>query len=198
MPSERLLLAAEEFNRIAERMAAPGRCDPTLSFETPQLAEVVCVWRDKASGRNMPLRRDMDARTLKAYLPNVAIVDVVESGDMRRYRFRVMGTSISQVLGDHTGKFIDEAIVSPFCERWCAAMDAALMAGGPIRVTGRVEYRQRDHLVMELMLAPIGPRDESAEAVLVVAYATSSARHVFDPLVRNTVSAQPGNKTLSL
>jgi len=197
MTNIRAQRAAEEFNRFAERMAAPGRCDPSLSFDTAALAEAASVWRDKAAGRDMPLRRDMGARTLKPFLPNVVILDIVEDNAARRYRVRLMGTSIAQVLGDHTGKYLDETITPPFRDRWSMAIEAALSAGVPIRLSGRVDYGGHDYLAMELMLAPFEQRGESAAAVLVVAYTRYSARHIFDPLVRNTVSSALPRKSLA-
>jgi hypothetical protein len=189
MANERLLRAADTFNRFAEQAGAPSRCDPSLSFETPELMQVTALWRDKSAGREMPLRRDMNARTLKAYLPQIIIADIVGDERRRRYRFRLMGTSISRVFGDHTGKFLDEAIVSPYRERWTAAIDTAVEAGGPVRLSGRIEYKQLDYLSMEIFLAPIEQRDNRAEAVLVAAYSKYSARHVFEPMVRNKLSA---------
>jgi hypothetical protein len=190
MVNERLIRAADDFNRFAEQTGAPSRCDSSLSFETPELVEVAALWRDKSAGRDMPLRRDMNARALKAYLPHITIADVVHDGERRRYRFRLMGTSIARMFGDHTGRFLDEAIVSPFRERWTAAFDAAFQAGGPIRLSGRIEYRELDYLAMEIFLAPIEQRDEKAEFILAATYSKVSARQVFDPMVRNKVSAQ--------
>jgi hypothetical protein len=189
MANERLLHAADNFNRFAEQAGAPSRCDPSLSFETPELMQVAALWRDKSAGRGMPLRRDMSARALKAYLPHIIVVDVVEDRERRRYRFRLMGTSIARVFGDHTGKFLDEAIVSPYRERWTAAIDTAVEANGPVRLSGRIEYRQLDYLAMEIFLGPIEQHDEKAESVLVAAYSKFSARHVFEPMVRNKLSA---------
>ena len=200
MTDQRHLHATEEFNRFAERVGAQGRCDPSLSFSAPELLKVLAIWREKASGRTVPLRGDMNARTLSAFLPHVIIVDVVERSDERRFRLRLMGTTITRMLGDHTGQFVDEAFASPFRERWAVAIATALDAGSPIRLFGRLEYKARDFVETEFLLAPVEPCAASAEAVLIVAYAKYSARHVFEPLVRNTVSmrsarpsAAPGN-----
>jgi hypothetical protein len=188
MPTARS--AAETFNRFAETTAAPSRCDPMLAFETPELAHALLLWQEKAGAHGMPSRRDLGARALKAVLPNVVIVDAVGDGPTRRYRFRLEGTALTELLGDHTGKFFDEAVVSPFRERWSAMMDATLDGGAPLRFFGRIEYDTQDYLSMELLLAPLS--DEGAQAVLLVGYARSSAPEMFRPLIKNTVTAQPG------
>jgi hypothetical protein len=194
MTDQRYLHATEEFNRFAEHAGAQGRCDPSLSFSAPELHRVLAIWREKAAGRTMPLRIDMNARTLSPFLPHVIIVDVVESSDERRFRLRLMGTTITRMLGDHTGQFVDEAFASPFRERWAVAIGTALDAGGPIRLSGRLEYKAHDFVETEFLLAPVEPCAGSAEAVLIVAYAKYSARHVFEPLVRNTVSMSSGKQ----
>jgi hypothetical protein len=187
MPTDRASAAAEEFNRFAERTAAPSRCDATLAFETLALTKALALWREKAGGREIPSRHDFGAHVLKAYLPTVAIVEAVDESNTRRYRFRLMGTAIADLLGDHTGKFIDEAVVSPFRERWSAAMGAALAAGAPLRLFGRVEYNNLNFLSMELLLAPM--RDDLAQSILIVSHAHSSNLHSFRPLAKDTVSA---------
>ena len=187
MPTDRALAAAEEFNRFAERTDAPSRCDPTLAFETPALTNALALWQEKAVGREIPSRRDFSAHALKAYLPTVAIVEAVDEGDARRYRFRLMGTAIADLLGDYTGKFIDEAVASPFRERWLTMMGAPLAAGAPLRFFGRVGYNDLNYLSMELLFAPM--RDEGAQSILIVTHAHSSALHTFKPLAKDKVSA---------
>ena len=166
----------------------PARCDPALDFEHSQLNEAVELWRQTAQGREMPRRRDMTARALKQFLPNLAIVDAVDNGGVCRFRMRLMGTALAELLGDHTGRFIDEFVRSPFHERWCAIFSAAIAAGEPVRVFGRIEYRQLDYIAIEMMAAPIDGSPSAAKAVLIVAQTSFSARHVFAPLVRNRIS----------
>ena len=187
MPTDRALAAAEEFNRFAERTDAPSRCDPTLAFETPALTNALALWQEKAVGREIPSRRDFSAHALKAHLPTVAIVDAVDEGGVRRYRFRLMGTAVADLLGDHTGKFVDEAVVSPFRERWATMMGAALAAGAPLRFFGRVEYNNLNFLAMELLFAPT--RDGDGQSILIVTHARSSGLHAFKPMAKDTLTA---------
>ena len=167
----------------------PAKCDGSAQFENQKLADAAAMWHEKARDVALPPRNEFSARALKPYLPNVVVADIVEEGDRRRFRFRLMGTAIAELLGDHTGKFLDEAIVSPYRERWSALLDAANKAACPLRIHGRLEYQQQNYIAMELMLAPLGPDPGRAGAVLVIAYANYSARHVFEPLVRKKITA---------
>src|SRR5262249_39937197 len=148
---------ADEFNRFAEGMGMPAQCDSFSRFENQKLADAAAMWHEKAKRTALPARDEFSARVLKPYLPNVIVADVVEKADRRRFWFRLMGTSVAELLGDHTGKFLDEAVVSPYRERWSAVLDAANKAGCPLRIHGRLEYQQQNYLAMELMLAPLGP-----------------------------------------
>jgi hypothetical protein len=188
MTNVRAEQAAAEFNRFAEGMGMPAKCDAALDFENRKLADAAAIWREKSSQSALPPRSEFCARTLKSYLPNVIVADAVEESGRCRFWFRLMGTTISELLGDHTGKFLDDAIVSPFRERWSAVLDSANKAGCPMRIHGRLEYQQQNYLSMELMVAPLGPDTGRAPAVLAIAYANYSARHVFEPLVRNRIS----------
>jgi hypothetical protein len=157
------------------RNAEAGRCRRSLAGKT--------------RNHQLPPRREFNARTLRAFLPNVIIADCMEDNGKRRYRFRLMGTAVSALLGDHTGKFLDEAVIYPYTERWFAVLDAANNAGCPLRIFGQLEYRQQDYLAMEMIVAPLGTATGRADAVLVIAYASYSAQHVFQPLVKNKITA---------
>jgi hypothetical protein len=190
MPSARAQHAADELNRFAERVGMPGRCDPRLDFENPELNDAVRLWWNMSEGRALPLRAKMTARVLKPFLPNVALVDMVEDAGTNRFRLRLMGTALASLLGDYTGKFVDDAIVSPFRERWSAVLGAGFATDEPLRIFGRLEYRRLNHVALELMVAPLCVDGPLASSVLVVAHIDSSGRHVFEPLVRNRISGR--------
>lgn len=190
MPTARACQSAEDFNRFAEGMNMPARCDARLRFAASNLKSAAAVWYEKAGDDELPHRRAFNARSLKAFLPNVIIADSVEENGRRRYRFRLMGTAICELLGDHTGKFLDEAVLPPFRERWFAVLDSANQAGCPLRIFGRLEYREQDYLALEFMVAPLGTRPGHADAVLAIAHASYSARHVFEPLVKDKITSQ--------
>lgn len=189
MPTNRVQRAAEEFNKAAQRTRMPGRCDETCSFESTKLSGVVDLWREKSSAGGVPVRSDFNARTLQQFLPNVMMVDVVEDGARRRHRVRLTGTAVAALLGDYTGKFLDDAVVSPYRERWAAAVEAAIAAGEPMRLFGRIDYRAQQYLEAEILVAPLDSGEGVADSVLVVLYAKYSMRHLFEPNVRNAIAA---------
>lgn len=68
-------------------------------------------WRQKAAGRQMPRRADIDPTEIPKLLPNIVLVDVLPGG---RYRYRLIGTAIAEAQGVNvTGRYLDEVLPGP-------------------------------------------------------------------------------------
>jgi hypothetical protein len=81
--------------------------DPS-PFTDPRMDQAHRYWREKAAGRPMPRRRDIDPIDIPRLLPDVMLVDVVEDG---RYRYRLIGTGNTQAHGiNATGRYLDEVL----------------------------------------------------------------------------------------
>ncbi len=164
----------QTYNRHAELEGIPHRVDPTLSFEAKPLREALAVWRDAAKGRVLPCRVDMTPKAMKGFLRHTAIVDVVYEPKSTRYRLRISGTEIERVLGHLPSGFLEDVIPEPHRARWQAVLDLALATKGPLRVFGRMEFRERAYLNAEIFLGALGIYPEAPSAVLVVAHFEAS------------------------
>src|ERR1700752_4774259 len=98
---------ADEYNRAAKAGDWHSLCDVTLKFLHPDLLRLLDLWKSEA-GKGIPQRRTMSPRLLKSFLRDIALYERIGEGEARRYRVRLMGTSFAQILGDLTGKFLDE------------------------------------------------------------------------------------------
>ena len=79
-------------------------------------------WQQKAAGRVMPYRADIDPADLKPYLPAMILVDVVH--DTRRFVYRLVGTH--EVAGrgrDPTGLAVGDAFYAGSVEEALAAYE---------------------------------------------------------------------------
>ncbi len=92
-----------------------------LSDELLGLSEALrplyLYWIAARGEKLMPSRSDIDPITMpRPLLPNIILVDVIEVP--LRFRYRVMGTAIADMLGeDWTGHFVDEVPnISPNAE----------------------------------------------------------------------------------
>jgi hypothetical protein len=79
-----------------------------------------------------------------------------------------MGTHITQVLGERTGKYIDEDAPPRQVARWNASLDLAMRAGRPLRFHGRVLVNGKTYLASELLFMPLA--DDAGEPRFVLGF----------------------------
>ena len=154
-----------EYNAMALAQGWAGACDSTLAFRQPELAALLEIWRGAAGDASAPKRTDIKASVLKAHLPHVAIYERVVTEGSRRYRVRLMGTQFAQVMGDLTGRFLDETIPKAFLPRWNAALDAVLDCAAPLRFVSRSDTANKSFLVGEFFEAPLLAEDGAMNLV---------------------------------
>jgi hypothetical protein len=166
---EAIIGSAAEYNRASKEGNWHSLCDATLRFNHPDLSRLLALWQSEAKETSIPLRRTMSPRLLKSFLRDVAIYERIGEGQGRRYRVRLMGTAFAQILGDLTGKFIDEAVAADYVPRWHASLDVTLGAGAPLRFLGREDTKGLTFLTGEFFSAPLIADDGQANLVLAAA-----------------------------
>jgi hypothetical protein len=145
----------------------PLVCDSTLSIEAPALRNFLELWNALAKiAGGVPPRRAMTARVLKNYLTDLLLIERVETADGARYRVRIVGTRISSVTGDVTGKFVSEFVPPELLPRWNGVNERVLEAGRPLRFKGRVLLNDKTNLMAEYVSAPLA--DERGQAAMVL------------------------------
>ncbi len=175
---------AAEYNRAAKAGDWHSLCDVTLKFLHPDLIKLHELWKSEATGNGIPLRRTMSPRMLKSFLRDIAIYERVGEGPARRYRVRLMGTSFAQILGDLTGKYLDEAVRAEILPRWYAALDATLGARTPLRFLGREDTNGMSFLTGEFFSAPLIA--DSGEINLVLGAARYSGKRPWEEIDAET------------
>lgn len=69
-----------------------------------RLSALTLLWEQTCAGREMPARSEFDVRTLKPWLGNLALIDLVQA---HRGRFRLCGTNL---LGRFGGEFTNRLV----------------------------------------------------------------------------------------
>ena len=133
------------------------------------LRPLLLYWVAARGGKLMPSRADIDPVTMpRRLLPNIVLVDVVPASF--RFRYRVMGTAVSRMLGaDWTGRYVDE--VPELGEQLHAQYLDTVESGRP---TLRFNERERfDDVLMqhrivrsERLLLPLSNTDRTVFMVL--------------------------------
>ena len=84
-----------------------------MAFRPEQLSgsarELYEYWDSKRAGRAMPARGDIDPTDIPDLLSSLTIIDVEEQDGEKRFRHRLIGTSVVSFLGrDCTGTLVGE------------------------------------------------------------------------------------------
>jgi hypothetical protein len=146
--------AITAFNAQAEAEGWEQFCDPGPCYERPEFAAMLALWKTHARGRAPPARSDLSARVLKTYLPHIGLKERVQENPSR-YRWRLTGTRVAQIIGDRTGKYADEDAPPQLVARWNASCDLILAACTPLRFVGRVLANNKDYLCSDLLFMPL-------------------------------------------
>lgn len=90
---------------------AGGGADPAspagLADASEDVKRLYAYWQARRGTKRFPAREDIDPVDFKFALGRVSLIDVVE--DPRRYRYRLVSTSITKHLGyEMTGKYTEE------------------------------------------------------------------------------------------
>ena len=149
-----ILVAAKELNQRAAREKWYYFCDPALAFTDSFYDPLLGLWHTKAYGRPMPKRSDITPRDLKDVLRNIVMFERV-AHTPSRYRWRLIGTNLTSMAGDNTGKMFEETLPPDHVARWIGTADLILESGQPLRLVGRVRLKGREYLDAENLFVPL-------------------------------------------
>ena len=160
-----MVAGAADYNEQADKNGWVSLCDASVTFNHPDLRRLLGLWRKQAKS-GIPLRRDMTARVLKSFLPDIAICERLTGDGQRRYRVSIMGVWFAQLLGNITGKYLDDMLPPEHLPRWQAALDATLADGVPLRFLARTDTSAMSFLNGEYLVAPLLADNGSPSFVL--------------------------------
>ena len=138
--------------------------DPDLSFDEPELAELLTYWNENRGQRLMPSRADIDPLDLPAHLGNLCLVDV--ETDPLRLRYRLIGTTVTETMGrDVTGRNFDEIYDGEILRDSLAAYAWIVEHRAPLRMFGHALYSSKSHYLYEILNLPLSEDGEIVQMV---------------------------------
>lgn len=172
---------------MADRIATSNQTGRHLSstkvlsldaVKSPIVAQGVAYWNALRADRRFPARTELSPRAMVGFLKNVAIIDVINSGE--DFRYRLVGDAHIEARGsDFTGtmlRAIEER--SPgFATRTRDLFESLYRSGEPCVVRGsmdpdasgwRFAYR-------ECAFLPLGTADDAIEGIFAVGVYASAA-----------------------
>jgi len=169
-----VLDAVTALNQRAAREHWYHVCDPNLTFSEPSYEKLLGLWRSKAGDRAMPRRSEMTLRDLKDVLRHLVVLERVEKMPSH-YRIRLVGTSLTSLAGDRTGKMLEEFVPPEHLPRWTGCADLILDGGNPLRFLGRVHLEGKEYLNAENLFIPLA--NDQDEPVFVMGLCRYTPRH---------------------
>jgi len=184
-----VIAAARTLNRKAVQQNWHHFCDPTLAFVDPSYEHLLSLWRTKAGNRKMPSRSDITPRDLKNILRNVLMLEKT-ADNPPQYRWRLIGTALTSVLGENTGKTFEESIPAEHLPRWMDCAQLILEGGQPLRFLGRVHIQGREYLDAENLYVPLA--NDADEPTFTMALCRYTPRHSEDEVSwENQIASVP-------
>ena len=116
----------------------------------------------------MPSRGDISPAHIKAQLPHVLLVDVVDGGE--NFRYRLIGDQLAQFFHfNPTGKLMTE-VIAPFgdetVEATLTSYRGVVARRGPVRLTGSGSIYGQDPKHFDAFLAPLS--DDGAAVNMII------------------------------
>lgn len=156
----------DQLNETARRRHWPLCADGHERFLMPETRGVCAAWRSQATD-GIPPRSAFTARLLKPYLKVINFHErVFDPGGRRRYRLRLMGGSVADMIGEATGKFYEDYLSPEMLLMWNAMSDAVLAHGGPVRFLVRADAFAKTNMAGEIFAAPLLTADGRADLIL--------------------------------
>ncbi|HEY5336840.1 MAG TPA: PAS domain-containing protein [Rhizomicrobium sp.] len=153
-----------QFNTQAQVNGWVQYCDPGNAFVMRECEELIELWQWARGERDLPARDDLPARALKPYLPRLSIAEQIQK-DPPRFKFRLIGTIITQSLSERTGQTFDhESATREQTDRWTHTSLLSLAVKRPLRFPIILQRLT----VGEMLLLPLA--DETGVPRFVMAY----------------------------
>ena len=138
----------------------PITVDWELRFSRPQAQKALAYWQSLLAGRQMPARRELTPRAMKAFITYVNLVDVLSLGnDKWDYVISLQSADAHAVLGDIKGRRLAEIFPFAIERRWRGSFDLPRAGKAPVRLLTRASTGGKNWLACEVLLAPLGERE---------------------------------------
>lgn len=138
----------------------------------------------------MPTRSDITPRDLKDILRTVLLFERV-SQNPSHYRWRLIGTGLTSILGENTGKTLEESLPTEHIERWTECGDMILEGGQPLRFLGRVHINGREYLDAENLFVPLA-NDNGEPSFILGQCRYTPRRSETEDIWENQMASLPG------
>jgi hypothetical protein len=160
-----------KLNTLARVLNWQTRADATLSFLQPELAALRDIWLALAVDGRLPARSELTARTLKPYLPNITIFEIVHAGAGKvRFLHRYVGTAITRYFGETTGLGFEDFLPPERVPATKAFFEAVIETRHALRVITHFQLPHVSYLYGEILAMPLADDGVTPNRLMSAAY----------------------------
>jgi hypothetical protein len=146
-------------------LPAGADCDPAF-------ARLHAYWRSKTRAGRLPARADIDPLDIpRDLLTGIALLEIEQHGDRRRYRLRLFGSDLEAMTGgtNGTGSYYDELTHQPgLYEKLDAALGSLIAERKPIYVAAPSGATDRGFLWFGRLALPLAADGRTVDMVLAL------------------------------
>lgn len=136
-----------------------------LRVNSAFLRELLSLWHARRGTRPMPARSDFDAVELMRFGGRIALIDVYH--DPKRYRFRLIGSRITEILGrDSTGRYADDLYDPEFYQTAIGSYETILRDRQPVTAHGNMKMMDKEHIRFESLDLPLSEDGEVIDMIM--------------------------------
>ena len=140
---------------------SPLNFDWNLEFQNDATRLGLEYWKSRCRGSQMPERADLDPVAMRKFTSHVGLVEIRPAiGEDVEYFIRRAGTKLEDVYGPITGHYLHEFLPPELEACWRTVYDAVRKAKAPVRITTKIDFRGRNWLSSEFLVAPLGTNGE--------------------------------------
>jgi hypothetical protein len=161
--------ACGELNALAGAKGWPIHCGCSESFCRSELQALCALWQSKAAG-GVPARSAFDMHALKPFIRNITILECEETNGARRYRFRLFGSTLTFLFGEHTGRPLDEMVSAELLPSWQIFYDTVLSCRHPLHIDTHFRTATEDYVKGEIFAAPMADDSGNVRMILAATY----------------------------
>ncbi|WP_193188804.1 PAS domain-containing protein [Nisaea sediminum] len=137
-------------------------------LESDRVRQIVAQWNDLRADRIGPRRCEVDPIDLFDFLPNLAMIKVMDGNDP--FQFSLIGTGLAKIYGLVTRQFVSSAVFpGPTKEVLQQALELCATARAPVHgIWRRVKTVNDVKVDIEVVLLPIS--EDGAEVSRILCY----------------------------
>ncbi|WP_416897371.1 MAG: PAS domain-containing protein [Minwuia sp.] len=134
---------------------------------TPQHKTLLEYWRLRAGRKALPSREDIRPEDVPSLLKHLGLIDVVHGNDRLRFKYRLVGTQMSFVLGkDVTGTWLHELKFGEYRDYLDALFSEAVTMRRPVYSHTEFGYADNRRLEVKRLIMPLSADGEAVNMLL--------------------------------